>query len=79
MNKHIFELAKQADLIQWDTLSSGVRTPDHKSVVKAKKFAKLIIRECVAEIHVADVGNLHAKAYYLDKVAEHIEKHFGIN
>lgn len=44
-----------------------------------EKFAKLIVQKCIAEIHVADVGNLHAKAFYLDKVAEHIEKHFDIN
>lgn len=42
MNKRIFELAKQADLIQWDTLPSGARTPDYESVVKAKKFAELL-------------------------------------
>ena len=47
MNERIFELAKQADLIQWDTLPSGARTPDHESVVKARKFAELIVRECI--------------------------------
>ena len=47
MNERIFELAKQADLIQWDTLSSGARTPDHESVVKASKFAELIAWECM--------------------------------
>jgi hypothetical protein len=46
MNERIFELAKQADLIQWDTLPSGARTPDHESVAKARKFALLIVREC---------------------------------
>ncbi len=45
MNNKIFELAKQADLIQWDTLPSGARTPDHESVAKAMKFAELIIQE----------------------------------
>ena len=49
----IFELAKQADLIQWDSLPSGARTPDHKSVVKARKFAELIVKECA---NVADGG-----------------------
>ena len=47
MNERIFELAKQADLIQWDTLPSGARTPDHESVAKAMKFAELIVRECI--------------------------------
>jgi hypothetical protein len=55
MNERIFELAKQADLIQWDTLPSGARTPDHESVVKAKKFAELIVREC-AKIANENVG-----------------------
>lgn len=41
MNARDKELAEQADLIQWDTLPSGARTPDHESVVKAKKFAAL--------------------------------------
>lgn len=42
------------------------------------KFTELIIEECLAQIHVADVGDLKGKGYYLDKVAEHIEKHFGV-
>ena len=46
MNGRIFELAKQADLIQWDTLPSGAKTPDYESVVNAKKFAELIVKEC---------------------------------
>ena len=49
MNERIFELAKQADLIQWDSLPSGARTPDHESIVKARKFAELIVRECMKE------------------------------
>ena len=47
MNERIFELAKQADIIHWDSLPSGARTPDHESVVKAKKFAELIVKECI--------------------------------
>ena len=48
--KRIFELAKQADLIQWDPLPSGARTPDHESVVKARKFAELIVKECANKV-----------------------------
>jgi len=54
MNERIFELAKEADLIQWDTLPSGARTPDHESVVKAKKFAELIVRECAQIVNDND-------------------------
>ena len=47
MNEQIFELARQADLIQWDMLPSGARTPDHESVAKAMKFAELIVQKCI--------------------------------
>lgn len=69
MNKRIyFELAKQADLIQWDTLPSGARTPDYESVVKAKKFAELLIRECAQ--HLNSVGDDYACIELLE--------HFGV-
>lgn len=44
-----------------------------------RKFASLIIAECIGEIHVADVGDLKGASYYRDRVAEHIENHFGVN
>lgn len=47
-------------------------------LIGLEKFAELIVRECVGEIHRADVGDLKGKSYYLDKVSEHIENHFGI-
>lgn len=43
----IFELAREAELIEWDELPSGALTPDHLSVARARKFAELIVRECV--------------------------------
>ena len=87
MNERIFELAKQADLIQWDTLSSGARTPDHESVVKARKFAELIVRECVGILSVNEDTKIKmgldepmfklfkgiAKAY-----SDNIKEHFGV-
>jgi hypothetical protein len=68
MNERIFELAKEADLIRWDTLPSGARTPDHESVVKAKKFAELIVRECA---RLADNS-----PQYID--GREILEHFGV-
>ena len=73
MNKRIFELAKQADLIQWDSLPSGARTPDHKSVVKARKFAELIVRECAGVVQNA-VDHREPASTYVDKIKEH----FGV-
>ena len=73
MNERIFELAKQADLIQWDSLPSGARTPDHKSVVKARKFALLIVRECEEVVRWAiSVDST------IEKVPVLIREHFGV-
>jgi hypothetical protein len=70
MNERIFELAKQADLIQWDTLPSGARTPDHESVVKARKFAELIVRECAELVDRAiSDGGVDGRA---------VKEHFGV-
>jgi hypothetical protein len=83
MNKRIFELAKQADLIQWDTLPSGARTPDHESVVKAKKFAELIVSECINSV-IANGNSQSAADYdrgYIDGQSfslKCIKKHFGV-
>ena len=76
MNKRIFELAKQADLIQWDTLPSGAKTPDYESVVKAKKFAELIVRQCadIAKHHVSNIST-YSDAEFVD---EQILEHFGV-
>jgi hypothetical protein len=74
MNKNIENCLYQAGLTAqgcWDELDDYAREG-------IEKFAELIVKECINEIHVADVGDLKAKGYYLDKVAEHIEKHFGV-
>ena len=72
MNERIFELAKQADLIQWDSLPSGARTPDHESVVKAQKFAQLIVQECAAE---ADKQTIYCRGIPWGRW---IKEHFGV-
>ena len=72
----IFELAKQADLIQWDSLPSGARTPDHESVVKARKFAELIVRECLDILDDEDDGELAGRSVRI--AAIRIKKHFGV-
>jgi hypothetical protein len=74
MNERIFELAKQADLIQWDTLPSGAKTPDYESVVKAKKFAELIVRECAK---IADDG-CGSACFGLGINGAMLLQHFGV-
>ena len=79
MNARIFELAKQADLIQWDTLPSGARTPDHESVVKAKKFAELIVghaTECVRDVLREEDSDLSYTA--ATQVQNKIKQFFGV-
>ena len=87
MTERIFELAKQADLIQWDTLPSGARTPDYESVVKAKKFAELIVRECADILMKPEYVMNHPEEltdYNRGWVngrllgIEHIKEHFGV-
>jgi hypothetical protein len=77
MNPRIFDLAKAAELIQWDTLPSGERTPDHESVTKAKKFAELIIRECAWVAQNKDDTCMDLK-YGRAVAAGKILKHFGV-
>ena len=69
MNERFLELAKQA----------GLKFPSETALSPMEeKFAELIVKECINEIHDADVGDLKGKGYYIDRVAEHIEKHFGV-
>ena len=75
MNERIRELADQA--VKY-SLSNVNRDSEFFTPIAMEKFAELIVRECINEIHVADVGDLKGKGYYLDKVAEHIEEHFGV-
>ena len=76
MNKRFFELAKEVGIIQWDSLPSGTITPDHESVVKAKKFAELIVKECVEYL---DDNYRHAEtSNALNPKTEEVLKHFGV-
>lgn len=77
MNQRIFELAKQADIIQWDTLPSGARTPDHESVVKAKKFAELIVKECAKVVDIWSDEVPPSEGYDKLTVGK-LKEHFGV-
>jgi predicted Rossmann-fold nucleotide-binding protein len=79
MTNRIFELAKQADLIQWDALPSGAITPDHASVAKARKFAELIVQECFEVINAGKVGfNQVPAEVALDLTAKNVKAYFGV-
>ena len=84
--RRVFELAKQADLIQWDTLPSGAKTPDHESVAKAQKFAELIVRECVkklketkkVELPFLQATNETIQELPLSVYIAELKQHFGV-
>ena len=77
MNERIFELAKQADLIQWDTLPSGARTPDHESVAKAIKFAESLIRECANIVTIWSEEEPCSEGYDIMPVVK-MKEYFGV-
>lgn len=54
MNKRIIELAKEADILEWEVLpwNKDARTPNHENAVKVTKFAELIVRELVSKLEV---------------------------
>lgn len=47
VNDKIYELAKQAGMIEFESIPGSVAVaPDYESVVRARKFAELIVKEC---------------------------------
>lgn len=73
VNDKIYELAKQADLIEFDSIpGSKAVTPNYESIVKARKFAELIIREC---IDIADTYQNRGGNCYVNRM---IAEHFGV-
>ena len=72
MNERIYELAKQAELIEFESISgSDADTPNYESVVRAKKFAELIVRECCDVLFDNELGG-----YQVNYV---LKEHFGVD
>lgn len=78
MNEKIFDLAKQANLIEWHPIAgTDAKTPDHMSIARAEKFAELIVQECAQVcLEQRNPGNLNYKPS--EKFAEAIKQHFGV-
>ena len=49
-----------------------------RAVFDREKFAKLIIRDCCSEIQGCNLP-ISASAYHLDKIAQTVEQHFGVD
>ena len=69
----IYNLATQAGLITFESIHDSMAVaPSIESVVKSKKFAQLIIKEC------ADIALLEGQSTGNFEVFNKIQKHFGI-
>jgi hypothetical protein len=75
VNDKIYELARQADMIEFDSIpGSKAMTPSYESIVKARKFAELIVKECAK---VADDG--FASSNFGNGITgQQLLKHFGV-
>ena len=83
MSKRIFDLAKEAGLIEFQPLNwnPDAQVPTPESVAKAYKFAELIVRECVEVCnrqakHYAETNNHGSAASATDALGRMIKMHF---
>ena len=84
MSKLIFDLAKEAGLIEFEPLSwnPDAQSPNPESVAKAYKFAELIVRECLEVCnqqanHYVETNNRVATTV-ADVLGRIIQMHFGV-
>ena len=82
-NRIIYNLAKQAGLIEFEPIpGSDAVTPNYTSVVKAQKFAELLVRECMvicgAIQGAGELKNMPDFASGAEKCKAIIKRDFGV-
>lgn len=71
INDKIYELARQADLIEFESIpGTSAVTPSYESIAKARKFAELIVRECAVFVENDDYGSI--------TLSDRLKQHFGV-
>ena len=77
-NSKIYALAKEAGLIEFEQFAWNpeLGSPTYESVAKARKFAELIVRECLDILDDEDDGELAGRSVRI--AAIRIKKHFGV-
>lgn len=76
-NDKVYELAKQAGMIEFESIpGSAAVTPDYESVVRARKFAELIIMECAVVLDDKLLNTNGANMAYCD--GSDLLEHFGV-
>lgn len=77
MNNKIYELACQAGLITFESIHDSMAvTPSIESVSKARKFAELIVRECLSKIE--NEAAQYAEPVWAFELVNDIKDHFGV-
>jgi hypothetical protein len=80
-NSKIYALAKEAGLIEDEQFAWNpeLGSPTYESVAKARKFAELIVAECVKlQYKNVIVGGVSDYNMGRRELAEDIQKHFGV-
>jgi hypothetical protein len=78
-NNKIYALAKEAGLIEFEQFAWNpeLGSPTYESVAKARKFAEMIVRECVDLTHWQDFDMCVEQRIRLS-IAQDIKEHFGV-
>jgi hypothetical protein len=78
INNKIYDLATQAGLITFESIHDSMAvSPSIESVAKARKFAELIVRECLSIVEpTEDSGDEWCVT--LKGTAQEIREHFGV-
>jgi ketopantoate reductase len=73
MNKRIKELAEQAGLNMWVNGNNEVEFSENE-----KKFAELIVRECMKVASPNYMSTSEDSVYYVEQAIDRIKQHFGV-
>ena len=88
-NSKIYALAKEAGLIEFEQFAWNpeLGSPTYESVAKARKFAELIVRECIDKIETYRIpvgnsaaGEMACEWTYdaLKEIRDEIKENFGV-
>ena len=79
-NNKVYLLAKEAGLIEFEKFdwNPELVSPTQDSVVKAHKFAELIVKECINTVNKRYMGDNNREDMEVRRCVEDLKKHFGV-
>ena len=80
MNKRIQEIAEQATKDKWKLNRYMVDPVFDGREIDTKKFAELIVQDCISQIAMIGVSNCDDPdvVWTIDKAIQNIREHFGV-